>query len=266
MMRCCNRFKNPGSVPVVFMAMCVAVFVALGGWQLQRLQWKQEILDRTKAGQEEAPLAALPGSAGQLQEVMYRRVALAGYYLKDKVFFRIGMHPDYAQGYYILQPFRILDTDQTILVNRGFVPGTQQEALDIIRSAKGAAPSQVQGLLRPPHEARLFTPANQPDRNIWFSDALREMGDTAGVTLLPAVVERTGKIVANQFPIPNKGEIRLRNDHLGYAVTWFLLAAIAVIMFYFYGCRKAEEAEAAIAAKPKTTRKPTARKKKNIKG
>ena len=64
------------------------------------------------------------------------------------------------------------------------------------------------------------------------------MSKAVGVNLQPIVVEAVGKEEKNTFPIPNDGAIVMRNDHLGYAVTWFSLAVVGLVMFAFYHRKK----------------------------
>ncbi len=77
-------------------------------------------------------------------------------------------------------------------------------------------------------------PDNQPEHNLWFYEDLPAIEQNTGLTLLPLVVEMTGAHKANVYPIPNDSATVLRNDHLEYAITWFSVMLIGLIMFAFY--------------------------------
>ena len=257
-----KQFKYPGHTPFIFMAVSIAILLTLGSWQVQRMQWKEGVLAAVERGQTWPPIAIIPTDERELEDSLYRRVALAGFYLEDHLFFRIGRHPNYTQGYYVMQPYRLLDTDQTILVNRGFVPGTQEEALSVLQAQPVPPNASVTGILRRAYTPRLFTPDNQPDRNLWFSEDTDHLSKIVDTPLLPLAIDATGTVARGQFPLPSDGQVHLRNDHLAYAVTWFMLAAVGIIMFAFY-CRKEPaktEAKKDPAKKP-ATKKPAAKTK-----
>ena len=60
------------------------------------------------------------------------------------------------------------------------------------------------------------------------------MSKSIGHDVQPLVIEQVGKQLAGVYPMPNDGKIELRNDHLIYAITWFSLALIGIVMFGFY--------------------------------
>jgi surfeit locus 1 family protein len=60
------------------------------------------------------------------------------------------------------------------------------------------------------------------------------MSKTVGVELTPIIVEAVGEAQKNIYPTPSDGKISLRNDHLNYAITWFSLALIGLVMFAIY--------------------------------
>lgn len=231
-----SQFKSPGLVPWIFIIFATLVTFSLGVWQLERLEWKEGQLAAIAQGQSLPQLAALPDEAEKLAGAMYRRVVLTGHF-DDHIFLKIGANKDYPSGFFVLTPFTIYDTDQHLLVKRGFVPGTQEEVMAILKANMPGAMEQVTGILRPAHTARTFTPENKPADNLWFSEDLTAIGEISGLSLLPLVVEATGDSVGGDFPIHHSGEIRLKNDHLGYAFIWFAIGIAGLVMFGFY-CRK----------------------------
>jgi len=58
-----------GSTIVVLLA--VATMVALGVWQLQRLQWKEGLLARYHAAEQSGAVVPWPGSADEYEDVLY---------------------------------------------------------------------------------------------------------------------------------------------------------------------------------------------------
>ena len=73
----------------------------------------------------------------------------------------------------------------------------------------------------------LFTPAGDPGHNIWFSRdssaiaAAKRVPNTA-----PFYVEMESPVPPGGLPHPGRVMPSLPNSHLGYAITWFGLAAM----------------------------------------
>lgn len=245
-----SQFRNPGLVPWLFIVFATVLLLTLGTWQVKRMFWKEAVLEQVQMGQELPPETNLPLDAQQLNALNYRRVQLMGEVNRSIYFLRIGMHRDYGNGYFVLSPMQIPVRGATepfyILVNRGFISGDQEKVRTALASEGLQNPSMVEGILRPPYAPRLFSPENHPEKNIWSSEdlvqirqELMQMLAVKSLNLMPFVLESTHEEAATGMPAPhaNSGEIRLKNDHLGYAITWYSLALVGVIMFVFY-CRK----------------------------
>jgi surfeit locus 1 family protein len=217
------HFRKPELIPVLFIIAAEIVLIGLGGWQVERLAWKNNLISAIEKAQAEAPLTGLSKDISALE---YRNVELKGHFSNEKTLREVGGKQDEKPGFFLLTPFTLGD-GSTILVNRGFAP--EGKAPD----AKGA--QTVKGVLRPLRIRKLFfLPDNQPEKNIWISEDINAMSAKTGVTLLPLIIEATGPHEKNIYPIPSDGKIVLRNDHLGYAITWFSLALIGMVLFGIY--------------------------------
>ncbi|MBA4274708.1 MAG: hypothetical protein C0436_03535, partial [Alphaproteobacteria bacterium] len=97
------------------------------------------------------------------------------------------------------------------------------------RAPKGEVALIVQ--IREGAERGYFTPDSQPEKNIWFGRDIDRMASHASLTALPYSVDVIGEQDASVLPVPMSGEVKLRNDHLQYAITWFLIALGALIVF-----------------------------------
>ena len=62
----------------------------------------------------------------------------------------------------------------------------------------------------------------------------------------PFFVELESPQPPGGLPQPGPLKVRLRNEHLGYAITWYGLAVVVIVMFAFwlYARRKARDVEA----------------------
>lgn len=205
-------FRKPQLIPVIAVTCTVALLLALGAWQLQRLAWKNAVVDQINAAQALPALGTLPDDPAALEKLAYRKVALVGHWIQDKPALHVVGHE--SGGYVWLLPFRLEDSDQVVLVTVGWHP------IGVVPEPFPTTTMTIEGTLRPPRPKRLFSPDNFPQKNIWFTEDIPAMEKATGQRLLPMIVD-TQKIPP------------LRNDHLGYAITWFLLAGICLGMFAY---------------------------------
>lgn len=212
-------------------------FVALGLWQVQRRTWKLDLIERVTQRIHATP-AALPPEA-QWPEVNaarfeYQAVRLQGQWLANKTVLTQASTV-LGAGYWVLTPLQQADGTQ-VLVNRGFVPGSQR-AQWLAPGATVETPADVVGLLRMSEPGGGFLRSNDPAQQRWhsrdvaaiaqaqqlshaapfFVDAgIPRLQDGASTELPPTAMET--------WPQPGLTVVRFANSHLVYAITWFGLA------------------------------------------
>lgn len=217
------RFRKPDPIPLLFIIAATVLLFGLGAWQVERLRWKNGQLERIRAAQAMETLGSLPED---LTGVEYRNVALTGTFLNDRMFHMVGRPQGEGAGFYVVTPLRLEDDGRMILVNRGFAPEGREGAPEGLQT--------VPGVIRPNRPHRLFMPDNRPDKNVWFYEDIPAMSAIVGEPVLPLLVEQVGPVRKGVYPAPGNGSITLRNDHLNYAVTWFALGVIGLVMFAAY--------------------------------
>ncbi len=216
------KFRQPELIPLLFIICSTLLLGTLGAWQVQRLQWKNALLASIEEAQSKETLGNLPQD---VEGLAYRNVVITGRYMNDKALRLVGRKENMRAGFFVLTPFVLEDDGRVILVNRGYAEEGKENPLDGMQTVKG--------ILRLPREKRPFAPQNQPDKNVWFYEDIEAISGLTGTQLLPYVVEATGDDRQTQ-PLVSNGKISLRNDHLGYAITWFCLAVVGLVMFAFY--------------------------------
>jgi surfeit locus 1 family protein len=213
----------------------VAGLLALGGWQVQRLLWKQDLLARVARHQAAAPVAVPPASAWPAlnrADDEYRRVSVRGRYAHGLETL-VQASTALGSGYWVLTPLRSSADGSWWLVNRGFVPAEQR---DPARRGSPATDDEqtVQGLLRLSEPGGSLLQANQPAAGRWYARdvaaiaAARGLGQGAFAGLVaPLFIDATADPVgAEVWPRPGLTVLNFSNNHLAYALTWFALAAL----------------------------------------
>ncbi len=222
---------RPTLIGSIVAGLALAVLLGLGVWQLQRLAWKTalmaELAERAQAQAIELPPAFLP------EDIAYRRVHLSGRFLPGRELRSAPRVLAKRPGLYVYAPFE-LDDGRQIIVERGWLPQrledptTRPDALPEERLAFEAV------LLREGWQgSEWLKPANDPAKNVWhYVDSL-EMATAAGLKLpVPGVYAAVlPDQLPGEYPLARPPGLDLRNDHLEYAITWFALAAILLVIY-----------------------------------
>ena len=133
-------------------------------------------------------------------------------------------------GYWVLTPAR-LPGGHVVVVNRGFVPEGRQ---DVKTRPEGQVPGvvDVQGVIRWPEAGGTFTPADNPDRNLWFvRDHLAIAAAKNWGQVAPFYIEQEAPPAPGGLPRAGRIVPNLPDNHLQYAITWYGLAVVLVGVF-----------------------------------
>ncbi|MGR3467168.1 MAG: SURF1 family protein, partial [Shimia sp.] len=190
-----------------------AVLAGLGVWQLQRLEWKESVLAEIEARRGAEPVA-LPVTATEAEDE-YRPVFADGTFAGPELHVLVSQQRIGA-GYRIVRAFET--GERRIMVDLGFVRDDAKDAAREIEQAR------VTGVLHWPDEVDGFTP--DPDRaaNIWFAREVPVMSEALGTEPTLVVASALDPALPGVQPLPPT-TAHIPNNHLGYAVQWFGLAA-----------------------------------------
>ena len=231
---------RPQFWPTVWAVPMVLLCLALGAWQIQRLQWKDGLIAE-RAAAVAAPAIPLPPDGPVPRDLEFRHVSAEGVFLNDKEIFLGATSERGESGYQILTPLRQAD-GHIVFVNRGFIPS---ELKDRAKRPAGepAGSVRVEGLLRLPPGGRpnWFLPDNRPDLNYWFWVDLPAMAaaDKFG-RVAPFYVDADATPNPGGWPRGGVTRLDLPNNHLQYAITWFSLAVAMIVIYVLFHRRNPE--------------------------
>ena len=248
-------FKKPTRAAWISSIFLIGLCLFLGSWQLQRLEWKQNLIAKVETGQKERPVIVkdLPENLAEMNQFEFRKVILPGNFEHTHEFHLAGRRSDQGEpGFDVVTPFRIAENGGLILVNRGWVPSNKKEPKDRTEDARFDGILLVSGMLVKPSPAPIFMPKNNPETNVWLVADIDAMSKIVGEKLPPVILETINAAPPpGSLPIPRKdGVIELLNDHLSYAFTWFSLAFAGLAIFFIYHLHsmKGDEDEKGAAA------------------
>lgn len=217
------RKRGPASTVVIAtVLLLIALFLALGFWQIDRREWKLDLIAKVEARLAAEPVDA-PGPAAWRDITAgdaYRRVTATGRFLNDRETPVLAV-TEYGSGYWILTP--LVTPGFTVLVNRGFVPPDRRDPATR-ETLEGEV--TVTGLLRVTEPDGGFLRANDPASGRWYSRDVPAIAAAEGIEdAAPYFIDAGAAPNPGGLPIGGLTVVRFRNTHLSYALTWFGLAA-----------------------------------------
>ncbi len=207
---------------------CVAL-VALGNWQVQRLHWKRDLIERVEQRVHAAPAAA-PGPQDWPQVSAasdeYRRVSASGTLL-PALSAKVQASTALGSGYWLLAPLR--DAHGTVtMINLGFITMEQARKLPL---SQPVAPFEVTGLLRIGEPGGGFLRKNDPAADRWYSRDVAAIAASRGLAavapyFIDADAATAARLAAQSgfAPVGGLTVISFHDNHLVYALTWYGLA------------------------------------------
>lgn len=224
---------------LTFIALIIlAILLVLGTWQVNRLEWKQQLLADIQTKLDNPPLqfSEVEDLNNSGQNIDYQPVTVSGTFKHDGERHFLATYNSHA-GFYIYTPLEMPD-GRFVLINRGFVPYDLKQS-DLRSEGQLSGEVTVTGLARSKlsEKPSSLMPDNDPVKNIFYWKELDMMAESSG---LPASSFAGFFIDANDDPnqggLPVGGVtiIDLPNSHLQYAVTWYGLALAFIFVYIGY--------------------------------
>jgi surfeit locus 1 family protein len=207
------------------------VLIGLGAWQLERKSWKENLIADLNA-RTSAPPVSVPVAPDQSRDEFARvRAAVQFAAGQDALVYTAGsaLRPDISgAGYWVLSPARV--GGRVIVVNRGFVPVQQKDKI----AAPPAGQVEITGALRWPEEPGMFTPADDPQHNLWYRRDPVAIAQAKGWgALAPFYIEQDAPQISGA-PKVGRLVVNLPDNHLQYAITWFGLAGALAAVYLIW--------------------------------
>ena len=190
------------------------LLTSLGVWQVYRLQWKRTLISRLHQSQFSPPLTLQ--EALDLPNNFLCPIVLEGAF-EDTIFYVIGKPLKGKGGYHAFGRFLTKDSKK-ILVNLGW----NQNKDAVIVSHK---PFRLHGITQP-FKKFWFSPPHRIEKNEWGYADRQKMGGDITVSFYLQAIDPS-PFTQNVITLPIVPT--LPNNHLSYALTWFILALIWAI-------------------------------------
>ena len=230
-----NKF-NPGIRITIFFVFFAILFFSLGLWQIERGQAKTTIL-----AEFEDNLSNKPTYINQ-ESKRWDRVYVKGIWDSSKQILVDNVINRGVVGYKVLTPLRIIETNQLILVDRGWIK--QNKFRDILPNIELVEGDEViSGILE------------YPELGLVLSEDLisKEWPKVSQTKSLEVISKEYDEFI---YPMILLADPILKNSleyikitptnmtpakHYGYSAQWFLMFLVLCLMYLWYGFKKNEK-------------------------
>lgn len=223
-------------------AVAITGLILLGNWQMRRLDWKLALIERIETRVGAAPIDApsrAEWSSVNRQDHEYLRVSLRGRFLNQHQTL-VHALTERGGGYWVLTPL-LIPAGDIVLINRGYVP---LEAREAIESGAYAVPGEtrVTGLLRIDEPGGIPLRSNEPEAGRWYSRDVQAIARAHGLSgVAPYFIDAQNGAENEGLPIAGMTRLEFRNAHLVYALTWYGLAILLLVMTLYAVHRERHE-------------------------
>ncbi|MBD1135702.1 SURF1 family protein [Pelagibacterales bacterium SAG-MED47] len=207
----------------VFTIFFILVFVALGSWQIVRLNWKNNLILEIENSLKNPPVELINSNLEN-----YLKIKTSGSIDLEKQIYLYNLNDTGTPGFEVINPILINDTNY--LINRGWIPFEKKNSQEINVFDE----NDIIGTLKLQGRKNIFKPDNDLEENYWFSLNREDILKFTGKEFSKYIIYLNGNY---QVPKPKKITANISNNHQKYALTWFSLA-ISILLLYLYFRKK----------------------------
>ncbi len=216
---------------------CVMILLALGTWQVKRLEWKDAIIEKLDAQYDDAARAA-PFDKLKLDDLAREHDPMAygtikGRLLREQAILLGPRIEDGRAGFHLLIPVAI-ENGNVLIVNAGWVNDLWQDNIEDRLSTLPGGAVTLRGIMHKPDWSS-FASNNSPANDMWFRADIDEIAEAKELdTPYPFILYADHADPALYDVKPHEERWLPRNKHLQYALFWYALALAMMGVYGFY--------------------------------
>jgi surfeit locus 1 family protein len=190
----------------------------LGTWQVYRLYLKNNLISDLEKNLKTSSINFNVDIDKEYTKILFKKKDL-----NTKIFL---YHLNKGEiGFKVIVPYEI-NSSLLVLVDKGWI---RKDKINLIKNTL-FNDDIIEGYTRKIREKNLFTPNNNIKEDFLYSVEIDNLKKSLNKNIYPLLIIQTSK--TNKDIIPNDYEVRLPNNHLQYAITWYGLALFTIIFFF----------------------------------
>ena len=192
----------------------------MGTWQVYRLYLKNNLISDLEKNLKTSSINFNVDIDKEYTKVLFKKKDL-----NTKIFL---YHLNKGEiGFKVIVPYEI-NSSLLVLVDKGWI---RKDKINLIKNTL-FNDDIIEGYTKKIREKNLFTPNNNIKEDFLYSVEIDNLKKSLNKNIYPLLIIQTSK--TNKDIIPNDFEVRLPNNHLQYAITWYGLALFTIIFFLYY--------------------------------
>ena len=204
----------------IFFIFFIFTILSLGTWQVYRLYLKNNLISDLQNNLKTSSINFNVDIDKEYTKVLFKKKDI-----NTKIFL---YHLNKGEiGFKVIVPYEI-NSSLLVLVDKGWI---RKDKINLIKNTL-FNDDIIEGYTRKIREKNLFTPNNNIKEDFLYSVEIDNLKKSLNKNIYPLLIIQTSK--TNKDIIPNDYEVRLPNNHLQYAITWYGLALFTIIFFLYY--------------------------------
>lgn len=192
----------------------------MGTWQVYRLYLKNNLISDLEKNLKTSSINFNVDIDKEYTKILFKKKDL-----NTKIFL---YHLNKGEiGFKVIVPYEI-NSSLLVLVDKGWI---RKDKINLIKNTL-FNDDIIEGYTKKIREKNLFTPNNNIKEDFLYSVEIDNLKKSLNKNIYPLLIIQTSK--TNKDIIPNDYEVRLPNNHLQYAITWYGLAIFTIIFFLYY--------------------------------
>jgi surfeit locus 1 family protein len=192
----------------------------LGTWQVYRLYLKNNLISNLQNNLKTSSINFNVDIDKEYTKILFKKKDL-----NTKIFL---YHLNKGEiGFKVIVPYEI-NSSLLVLVDKGWI---RKDKINLIKNTL-FNDDIIEGYTKKIREKNLFTPNNNIKEDFLYSVEIDNLKKSLNKNIYPLLIIQTSK--TNKDIISNDFEVRLPNNHLQYAITWYGLAIFTIIFFLYY--------------------------------
>ena len=221
-------------IPLFSFLVALSILLSLCAWQIKRLAWKEELI-KIRVERFEKKIVSLD-SLDHPEKQEFTKVSLNGSFFNELEMYMAALSKNGNNGYHIIVPLK-LSENSYVVFDRGWIPlrkKLKEKRLENLIEGF----HDIEAVIRTPGRKGKYQPDNELENNFWFFVDPVQMSKFTGLNLEKSFYLEAVNNGPGGSPLGGQTRIYIRNNHLQYAITWFLIALGLIGVFMAASLKK----------------------------